>query len=240
MGIIVLYEDDSLIAIDKPAGVVVHPTYKNATDTVLDDLQWRARDWPPGGRPSIVGRIDKLTSGIVVAAKSAAVHAAMQRVWPETEKHYLAVVYGRVEPAAGAIDLRLQRDSADRRRVVASETEGAPSRTTYERLAHVDADTGGLSLLRCTLATGRTHQIRVHLAASGWPIVGDPVYGEPRWTSIKDVALASALEAFPRQALHAWRVALTHPASGERLEIEAPVPADLAGLLAASALALTQ
>ena len=234
----ILYEDDDLIAVDKPAGVVVHPTYKNTSDTVLDALQWRARDWPSGGRPSIVGRIDKLTSGIVVAAKSAAVHAEMQRRWPETEKHYLALVFGRVEPPVGAIDLALRHDPADRRRMVASETEGAPSRTTYARIAHVDADTVGLSLLRCTLATGRTHQIRVHLAASGWPIVGDAVYGEPRWTSIKDAALRSVLQEFPRQALHAWRVALTHPTSGERLEIEAPVPADLAGLLAVSKLPL--
>lgn len=236
---IVLYEDDFLIAVDKPAGVVVHPTYKNTSDTVLDALQWMARDWPAGGRPSIVGRIDKLTSGIVVAAKSAVAHATMQRLWPETEKHYLAVVYGCAEPADGAIDLALLHDPADRRRMIVSES-GAASRTTYERRAYVDAPDAGLSLLHCTLATGRTHQIRVHLAARGWPIVGDPVYGEPRWTSIKDVTLANALQAFPRQALHACRVVLRHPASGERLEIEAPVPADMAGLLAVSTLALTQ
>lgn len=219
MGIIVLYEDDSLMAIDKPAGIVVHPTYKNTSDTVLDDLQWRARDWPDGARPSLVGRLDKMTSGIVIAAKNAAVHAAMQRRWPEAEKDYLAVVHGHVADEEGEIDLPLGSDPADRRRRIVLEN-GASSVTRFERLAFAPGP--GLSLLRCRLVTGRTHQIRVHLAARGWPIVGDPVYGD-----------VPGPQAFPRQALHAWRIALTHPLSGERLVIEAPVPSDLRDLLEA-------
>jgi 23S rRNA pseudouridine1911/1915/1917 synthase len=200
----ILFEDECLIAIDKPAGLVVHPTYKNPDGTLLDEL--RARE--PYMTLSLVGRLDKLTSGIVVVAKSAAVHAAMQKTWPEAEKDYLAVVLGCVEPVRGEIDLPLGTDPADRRRRIVR-PDGASSLTRYERLDY--DSTSNRSLVRCRLATGRTHQIRVHLTARGWPIVGDAVYGE-------------ALEGFPRHALHAWRLALTHPMSGARLSIVAPIP----------------
>jgi 23S rRNA pseudouridine1911/1915/1917 synthase len=232
----VLYEDDHLLALDKPPGVVVHPTYKHMERTVLNALLWHARGWPATQRPSLVGRLDKLTSGIVVVAKTAAAHAALQRTSISSEKDYLAVVYGRVNVAHGQIDLRLGRDPSDRRRVVASATVGAPSLTRFERLARVAAPRAGLSLLRCRLATGRTHQVRVHLAARGWPLVGDPVYGEPRWSQVIDPALAATLVAFGRQALHAWRVVVTHPVSHDRLFLEAPVPLDFEGLLTASGL----
>jgi 23S rRNA pseudouridine1911/1915/1917 synthase len=220
----ILYEDDSLIAVDKPAGVVVHPTYKNASDTVLDALQWRARDWPPGARPSLVGRLDKMTSGIVIAAKDAGVHAAMQRSWPDVEKDYLAVVHGHVVAPEGEIELPIGADPADRRRRIIT-ASGARCVTRFERVGY--APSSGLSLLRCRLITGRTHQIRVHLAASGWPIVGDAVYGDPLIPQL-----------LPRQALHAWRVALMHPVSHDRLRIEAPVPGDFRGLLAEAELSL--
>src|SRR4051794_7131945 len=120
----VLFEDESLVAIDKPAGMVVHPTYRNSRGTVMNALLWSGRRWPAPQRPSIVGRLDKLTSGIVFVAKTAAVHAALQRTWGSagSEKAYLAVVYGPVGVARGAIDLRLERDPADRRRMVASTT----------------------------------------------------------------------------------------------------------------------
>jgi 23S rRNA pseudouridine1911/1915/1917 synthase len=172
----VLYEDDHLIAVDKPAGMVVHPTHGHAGGTMLNALLWRARAWPATERPSIVGRLDKLTSGIVVVARTAAIHAALQRAMASSasEKDYLAVVYGRVNAARGEIDLRIARDRGDRRRVVASRTAGAASLTRFERLARVAAPRAGLSLLRCRLATGRTHQIRVHLAARGGPLGGDP------------------------------------------------------------------
>ena len=205
----VLYEDDHCLALDKPPGVVVHPTHAHGSGTVMNALLWHAREWPAGQRPSLVGRLDKLTSGILLIAKTAGVHAALQRT--AIEKDYLAVVYGRVNVARGEIDLRLGRDRGDRRRVVASADVGAPSLTRFERLARVAAPRAGLSLLRARLVTGRTHQIRVHLAARGWPIVGDPAYGEPRWAEVGDAALAAALREFPRQALHAWRVSLTHP-----------------------------
>lgn len=234
----VLFEDDHLLAIDKPAGVVVHPTYRNMRGTVMNALLWHARGWPARQRPSLVGRLDKLTSGIVVVAKTAAIHSALQREMAtnRTEKDYLAVVYGRVNVARGEIDLRLGRDRSDHRRVVASATMGAASLTRFERLGRAVAPRAGLALLRCRLATGRLHQIRVHLAARGWPLVGDPVYGAPRWSQIEDPVLAATLRAFPRQALHAWRVAFTHPITGKQLFLEAPVPRDLDTLLTVSGL----
>ena len=234
----VLYEDDHLLALNKPAGAIVHPTYGHSNGTILNALLWRARGWPSTQRPSLVSRLDKLTSGLLVVAKTAAVHAALQRsnASGRTEKDYLAVVYGRVNVARGEIDLRIGHEQSDRRKIVASATIGAPSLTRFERLARVPAPRAGLSLLRCRLATGRTHQIRVHLAARGWPLVGDPAYGEPRWSEIVDSTLAATLRAFPRQALHAWRVALTHPITRERLRFEAPLPQDFESLLTAAGL----
>jgi 23S rRNA pseudouridine1911/1915/1917 synthase len=230
----VLYEDDVLLAVDKPAGLVVHPTFRHPAGTMMNALVARARGWPAEQRPSIVGRLDKLTSGIVVVAKTREAHAALQRLLhagAARAKTYLALVYGRVTAARGAIDLRLARDPRDRRRVVASERAGARSVTTFERVARVAAPRVGLALLRCTLVTGRRHQIRAHLKARGWPIVGDPVYGEPRWRDVDDPMLAAALRAFPHQALHATHVAFVHPVTGEAVEIDAPLPADVAALL---------
>ena len=234
----VLYEDDHLLAIDKPAGLVVHPANRNPSGTLMNALLWHARGWPSPQRPSLVGRLDKLTSGIVLVAKSAAVHTSLQRVLASsaTTKDYLAVVYGKVNVARGDIDLRLRRDPCDRRRVVASTDLGAPSLTRFERLARVAAPASGLSLLRCRLVTGRTHQIRVHLAARGWPLVGDRAYGEPRWQQVADQVLASALREFPRQALHAWQVTTRHPVTGDHLTIEAPVPDDIEQLVDAAGL----
>jgi 23S rRNA pseudouridine1911/1915/1917 synthase len=133
----VLYEDGHLLALDKPAGVVVHPGYRNTEGTLLNAVLWHARRWPAPQRPSIVGRLDKLTSGIVIVAKSAGVHAALQRTMgsTDTRKDYLALVYGRLKEARGEIDLRLGRDPSDRRRVVASTRLGAPSLTRFERIA---------------------------------------------------------------------------------------------------------
>ena len=200
----ILFEDECLVAVDKPAGIVVHPAYRHLDGTLLDEL--RARD--PQATLSVVGRLDKLTSGIVVLAKSAAVHATLQKRWKAADKEYLAVVNGRVEPASGTIDLPLGTDPSDRRRRVVR-PDGAPSVTMFE-LVDYDA-TSDRSLLRCRLLTGRRHQIRVHLAARGWPIVGDGVYGQ-------------TLAGFPRHALHASRLTLMHPRDGRPLTIRAAAP----------------
>jgi 23S rRNA pseudouridine1911/1915/1917 synthase len=236
----ILYEDEFLLAVDKPAGMVAHPTYKHSAGTLMNALLWLARRWPSHHRPSLVGRLDKDTSGIVLVAKSAALHAALQRTLAHgttrthdsaiAEKAYLAVVHGRVNKARGAISLHLARDAADRRRMVASETVGVPSLTCFERLAQTGSAGASVSLLRCRISTGRTHQIRVHLAARGWPIVGDRVYGDSR-IAVGDSALAAALRAFPRQALHASRLAFVHPSTGCRVIIEAPLPNDIERLL---------
>jgi 23S rRNA pseudouridine1911/1915/1917 synthase len=214
----ILFEDDHLLAVNKPAGLVVHPTHAHPSETLLNRLVWYARDWPASARPSIVGRLDKLTSGIVLVSKSAVLHARLQRT--ATTKDYLALVYGRLRIARGTIDLRLRRDPHDRRKVAASGTEGARSRTEFERLAQSCGPATAVALLRCRLITGRTHQIRAHLSARGWPIVGDPVYG------------TSTLLPFPRQALHSWRLAFVHPVTMTAVAIEAPVPADMRELMA--------
>ncbi len=115
--------------------------------------------------------------------------------------------------------------------MIVSAGNGAPSVTRFVRVARARASRAGLALLRCRLVTGRRHQIRAHLQSQGWPIVGDAVYGEPRWRDVADTALAAALRAFPRQALHAARVSLRHPVTGERLTIQAPLPADMRELI---------
>lgn len=233
----VLYEDDHLLALNKPPGIVVHPAYKHAAGTLLNALLGHARGWPVGRRPSIVGRLDKDTSGVVLVAKSPSTHALLQHAMTRAEKLYLAIVYGK-PPLRGAIDLRLHVDAGDRRRVVASTDRGAHSLTTFERLARRAAPPVGVALLRCRLATGRRHQIRVHLAARGWPIVGDSKYADPRARAADDAMLATSLRSFPRQALHAWRLAIEHPHTRELLRVEAPIPPDIAGLIARTDLIL--
>jgi 23S rRNA pseudouridine1911/1915/1917 synthase len=230
----VLFEDEHLLAVDKPAGMVAHPTYGHAAGTLMNALVGRARAWPDGTRPSLVGRLDKLTSGVVLVAKSAAVHAALQRelASARSEKDYLALVYGRL-PARGRIDLRLRRDPTNRRRVLASPHTGSPSLTEFERRQSAAGPGLRVSLVRCRLRTGRMHQIRAHLAAKGWPIVGDPIYGEPRWADVVDGEIAERLRAFPRQALHAARLTFRHPVTGQRVIVEAPVPDDMQALVSA-------
>lgn len=233
-----LFEDDHLLVVNKPAGLVSHPTYRHTTGSLLNRVLWHARHWPDTQRPSLVGRLDKQTSGAVLLAKSTTMHAALQRTLTSafSDKSYLAVVYGPVEPARGAIDLALQSDPADRRRVIVSGPQGRPSLTRYQRLASAEVGGCALAVVHCQLVTGRMHQIRVHMGARGWPLVGDPKYGEPRWSGCGDAVARASLEAFPRQALHAWRVSFLHPVTQARVEVEAPLPEDMRTLLADCAL----
>lgn len=231
----VVFEDDWLLAVDKPPGVVVHPAPGNWDDTLLHALLWRARDWDGERRPHLVSRLDKGTSGLLLVAKTPAVHTALRE--RPAEKDYLALVYGRTDSAKGRIDLGILRDPAEPRRMTASRTEGSPSATLWERIGEA---AGGepLTLLRCRLLTGRMHQIRVHLRAVRLPVVGDPVYGAPGWKGIADPTLAGLCRGFSRQALHAWRLALSHPVTGESLALSAPPPPDLESLLEAAGLPL--
>jgi 23S rRNA pseudouridine1911/1915/1917 synthase len=218
----ILYEDDDLLAVNKPPGLVVHPSFGNSSGTLMNGLLELARQWPAGSKPALVSRLDKLTSGLVLVTKRTEIYVALQRAMHarRIDKDYLAIVRGK-PPARGTIDLALDRDPWDRRRVTVTDRGGQPSVTRYERLS----TSSGFSLLRCRLITGRTHQIRVHLAARDWPIVGDATYG-PKPT-------ADAAAAFPRQALHAWRLTFRQPRTGRELLIEAPMPEDMRTLAAA-------
>ena len=222
----ILYEDDDLLAVNKPPGLVVHPSFKHASGTLMNGLLAQARSWPAGSTPALLGRLDKLTSGLVLVTKRTQIYTALQRAMTarRIDKDYLAIVRGKPSPARGTIDLALDRDPWDRRRVTVTDRGGQPSITRYERLSTAN----GYSMVRCRLITGRTHQIRVHLAAKGWPIVGDATYGPPKGGPSHD---------FPRQALHSWRLAFRHPRTLRDLVIEAPLPPDMKEL--ASALGLS-
>jgi 23S rRNA pseudouridine1911/1915/1917 synthase len=231
----VRYEDDALLIANKPAGQVAHPAFRNATGTLLNALLARAAGrW----QPSLISRLDKGTSGLLLVAKSREVHAAMQLLsnHNQIEKDYLALVAGRA-PARGTIDLALDRDPWDKRRVTVRDRGGVPSVTRFERLRAIAiAPERYVSLVRCRLVTGRMHQIRVHLAAKGWPILGDPVYGATRDGSAGRPGLWRIGEAegrlsLNRQALHAWRLAFPHPVTGTRIDVTAPIPTDLQQLL---------
>jgi 23S rRNA pseudouridine1911/1915/1917 synthase len=225
----VLFEDAHLIALNKPAGVVVHPSYKHTAGTLFNALLWHAARWPSGDAPALLTRLDKLTSGVLLVAKRREVVVALQREMKaeRIEKDYLAVVHGRPTPPKGTIDLALDRDPWDRRKVTVTDRGGQRAVTKYELLgaSTTDAAVPGeaepvCSLVRCRLVTGRMHQIRVHLAHKGWPLVGDSVYGR-----------SGSAPTFPRQALHAWRVALRHPVTLDPLTVTAPVPSDMASLM---------
>jgi 23S rRNA pseudouridine1911/1915/1917 synthase len=233
MPLSVLFEDEHLLALDKPPGLVVHPAPGHREGTLINALMWRARDWGEGRNPGLVNRLDRGTSGVLLVAKTPALHAALVRSLRRRDagKEYLAVVYGAT-PGQGRIERKILRDPEDFKRRITSKTEGRDSVTLYERVA----EGSGLTLVRCRLLTGRTHQIRVHLKSQGWPIVGDPVYGEPRWKGIAESGLAALCRDLPRQALHAFRLSFVHPATGAPLEIAAPVPADLEALLVAAGL----
>jgi 23S rRNA pseudouridine1911/1915/1917 synthase len=218
----VLYEDDDLLIVNKPSGIVSHPAFGHAGGTLLNAVLWHARRRNRASAPALLTRLDKFTSGAVLIATRPAVFSALQRAMRahRIDKDYLAIVHGRPSPARGTIDAALDRDPWDRRRVAVTDRGGQPAVTRYERLG---VGSGArCSLVRCRLVTGRMHQIRVHLASKGWPIVGDATYGRG----------AAGAIAFPRQALHAWRISLAHPLTGATVEVTAPLPPDMKDLAA--------
>ena len=233
----ILYEDGDLIVLDKPAGLVVHPAPGNEDGTLVNALLAHCGATLPGiggeRRPGIVHRLDKDTSGVMVVAKTQAALATLTAMFAarDLDRAYLALVWGVPAPAAGEIEGAIGRDPRERKRMAVRMHGGKAALTRYAtmRVWH-----GGVALLECRLATGRTHQIRVHLGASGHPVVGDPVYLRrvPAAARLVPEPARSRLLDFPRQALHAARLGFRHPRTGEALSFETPVPADFAALVA--------
>jgi 23S rRNA pseudouridine1911/1915/1917 synthase len=223
----VVYEDEFILVLDKPAGLVVHPGAGNPDHTLQNALlayDARLAELPRAG---IVHRLDKDTSGLLVVARVATAHTALVRQLAarSVRREYQAVCVG-VLTAGGSVDAPIARHRVDRKRM-AVRTGGRPAVTHYRVIARFRAHTH----LRVVLETGRTHQIRVHLAHLGHPIVGDPVYGRLRVPRGATSQLIAALRAFKRQALHAERLELEHPATGQRLHWTAPLPDDMQALL---------
>ncbi len=220
----IAYEDDAVIVIDKPAGLVVHPAPGNPDRTLVNALIAHCGESLSGigdaRRPGIVHRLDKDTSGLIVAAKTDAAHRGLARQFAAhtIDRAYRAAVHGVPAPASGLIEGAIGRHPRHRKKM-AVVARGKPARTRYALEAAANAPQGGrAALVRCTLETGRTHQIRVHLAHRGWPVVGDGLYG------IRN-------DCFSRQALHACLIGFTHPLSRRRMRFRSELPKDVKILL---------
>jgi 23S rRNA pseudouridine1911/1915/1917 synthase len=241
----IVYEDDWLIVIDKPKGLVVHPAAGHATGTLVNALIAHCGDSLSGiggvKRPGIVHRLDKDTTGLMVAAKNDRAHRALSRQFANKgegpiERSYLAFVWGAPDRPKGTIDAPLDRSPHNREKRAVREG-GRAAVTHWQVLERYPGSDGKpvASLLACTLETGRTHQIRVHLAYIGHPILGDEIYSTGFKTKASRLSpqARTALEALGRQALHAERLTFAHPETEETMAFRAPLPADLAALRAA-------
>lgn len=248
----VYYEDDHLLVLYKPAGMVVHPAAGNHTGTLVNALIHHCGDSLSGingvKRPGIVHRIDKDTSGLMVAAKSDIAHRGLSEQFAKhtLERAYLAVCWGVPNPASDTINLPLKRDPRNRLKIAVREG-GKEAVTHYKVIRRIEPPrkitTGrnaikglppSLSLVECRLETGRTHQVRVHMAHLGYPLVGDPLYGR-RNNPQKNFSekAKNALEVFNRQALHAYVIGFIHPATQEPLTFETELPNDIRRLIKA-------
>ena len=217
----VVFEDEALIVIDKPAGLVVHPGNGNPSGTLMNALLHHAPQLAAIPRAGIVHRLDKDTSGLLVVAKTLTAQTDLVRQMQarSVKRHYLALALGAVE-RDGTVDAPLGRHAVQRTKMAIVRSGGREARTHYTVLERFAKAT----LLECRLETGRTHQIRVHMASIKHPLAGDAVYGKAKSGDAR-------LDAFPRQALHAWRLALRHPATGIDMAWESALPADFAALL---------
>ena len=241
----IVHEDDDLIVIDKPAGLVVHPGAGNETGTLVNALIAHCGDTLSGiggvKRPGIVHRLDKDTSGLLVAAKNDLAHRALSEQFAahgrdgRLDRAYLAVVWGTPDRSRGIISASLNRSSANRQKMAVSRAVKArEALTRYEILERFGAPPVA-SLLRCELETGRTHQIRVHMAHLGHPLLGDKTYGAGFAASVRklpEIARA-ALKLLNRQALHAAVLGFEHPRTGKALRFESAPPKELARLMGA-------
>ena len=232
----IVYEDEHLIVVDKPPGLVVHPAPGNPDRTLVNALLAHCGASLSGiggvARPGIVHRLDKDTSGLLVVAKTDAAHhgLAAQFARHQAQRTYAAVVWGVPRPWRGEIAGAIGRSARDRKKMaIVHGGRGKPALTRYrvlKPLAH-----GAASLIECELATGRTHQIRVHLAAKSHPLIGDPVYGRPAGRRSVPPAAAQVAAAFPRQALDAFSLGFQHPVSGAALQFTRPYYSDINRLI---------
>jgi 23S rRNA pseudouridine1911/1915/1917 synthase len=225
----ILYEDPSVIVIDKPAGMVVHPAAGNPSGTLVNALLYHCKDLAGINgvlRPGIVHRLDKDTSGVMVVAKDdEAYHHLMKQFKNRTvKKVYLAVAYGKFTQDEGRVDAEIGRHPSQRKRMSVHTRRGRPALTLWRVRERLD----GFALLEIHPQTGRTHQIRVHLSSVGHPLLGDPLYGRKgRPGATQDPVLRGYLERLGRQALHAHRLGFIHPRTGERVEFVSPMPQDM-------------
>ena len=229
----ILYEDEALLVINKPPGLVVHPAPGHAQGTLVNALLYHCRTLSGVGgerRPGIVHRLDKDTSGVLLVAKHdrSHRHLAAQLTTRQLQRRYVALVRGRMPALQGMIDAPIGRHPQQRKKMAVVQRHGREARTHYQVLE----TWGPVSLLRLSLETGRTHQIRVHLAHIGHAVLGDPVYGSSSWRVPGHPMLERALRAFARQALHAEQVQFQHPEHQAWMEFTAPLPDDMAALIA--------
>ena len=232
----VIHEDDSLIVLDKPAGVVVHPAPGHSTGTLVHGLLRHCRDLSGIGgvlRPGIVHRLDKDTSGLMVVAKNDHAHAflAGQFKAGRVIKEYMALVHGNVKGNEGTIDLPLARHPKKRKEMAVIRAGGRRALTFWKKIHEFQT---GFTLLSVIIRTGRTHQIRVHLSYIGHPVAGDSVYGYGRrWWQRQELGKKGILPPIRRQMLHAMRLGFAHPGKQQYLEFEAPLPEDMDRLVEA-------
>ncbi len=234
----VLYEDAHLIVVDKPAGMAAHPAPGCETGTLVNALLHHCGDSLSGvggvARPGIVHRLDKETSGVMVAAKSDAAHRGLSALFSthDIDRVYVALVRGAPHPSSGTIETRLGRSPHDRKKMAVLKSGGREAITHYKVERTFGGDTGKPLAARvsCRLETGRTHQIRVHMASKGSPCLGDPVYGAGAPAAPVKAVLVET--GFSRQALHAAVLGFVHPVTGETLRFETPLPPDMAAVQA--------
>lgn len=233
----VIYEDDQLIVINKPAGLVVHPAAGNLDGTLVNALLSHCQGSLSGiggvSRPGIVHRLDKDTSGVMVAAKTDIAHRRLSAQFAEhsLERAYKAVLWGVPSPRSGDVAGNIGRSSANRKKM-AVVTSGGKTALTHYRVIHVVG--GGASLVECRLSTGRTHQIRVHMSSIGHPVVGDPLYGGGNLKRLRlaEPTIRATIQGRRQQALHAFLLGFIHPTSGKEMRFEAELPDHVSDLLA--------